>query len=296
MPDEPAPDGTTDKPVPTGTTASSENPSPSENKEESKPENKNDKKRSWRERLLSVQGALGTLLVTGVISTACAYYLPGLFSQASTPAPPVTFSVLENTAAPFTMVIPQAHAADGSPGAGCSDFRDWVISRDGQDAGTTSLSLVVQGNTESPVYIYGIRADVLSRHSPAQGAVVYCPSAGYVTQRPVDINLDTTGDGRYITKAPDSPFGFTVSQSDTEVFSISATTMRCDCTWVLQVEAVVNGQAEQFTVTDHGQPFETSAYNRSAVEYEWNYTNTWDVMLGQRQIGQVPAGRPLTAA
>jgi hypothetical protein len=232
--------------------------------------------------------------VAGVISTACAYYLPGLFSQASTPVQPITLSVLDNTAPPFTMIMPQAHTADGSPGPGCGNFRTWVISRDGEDAGTTSLNLVVQGNTDAPVYIYGIRADVLNRSSPAKGPVVYCPTAGYVTQRPVAIDLDTSGDGRYVTKAPNSPFGFTVSKSDLEVFSIAATTTKCDCKWVLQVEAVLNGQPEQFTVTDHGQPFETSAYNPSAVEFDWNYTNGWQVMLGKRQIGQLPAGRPLT--
>jgi hypothetical protein len=126
--------------------------------------------------------------------------------------------------------------------------------------------------------------------------VVYCPTAGEVTPRPVAINLDTSGDGQYITKAPNSPFGFTVSKSDLEVFSIAATTAQCNCKWVLQVEAVVAGQTEQFVVTDHGQPFETSAYNPAAVKYEWNYSNGWDLMLGRRQVGQVSAGKPLTAA
>jgi hypothetical protein len=233
-------------------------------------------------------------VVAGVISTACTYYLPGLFSQASTPAPPITLSVLDNTSPPFRMIVPQARTVGTSPVGECDNFRTWAIARGGEDAGTTSLDLVVQGNTDEPVYIYGIRADVLSRTSPAKGAVVFCPTAGYVTQRPVAIDLDTSGDGRYITKASDSPFGFTVSESDLEVFSIAATTAKCDCKWVLQVEAVVNGKPEQFTVTDHGQPFQTSAYNQTAVEYEWNYTNAWDVMLGERQISQLPAGRPLT--
>lgn len=271
--------------------------SSAETKQEPKPgEKPGDKKRSWRERLLSVPGAVGGLLVAAVISTACAYYLPGLFSQASTPAPPVVFSVLDNTAPPFTMIMPQARIADGSPGGGCGDFRPWVISQDGEDAGTTSLSLVVQGNTNAPVYIYGIRADVLSRNSPAKGAVVNCPTAGFVTQRPVAINLDNSGDGRYVTKAADSPFGFTVSQSDLEVFSIAATTTQCNCKWDLQVEAVVNGQAKQFTVTDHGQPFQTSAYSRSAVEYVWDFSNAWGVMRGQQQLGTLPAGSAPAAA
>lgn len=194
------------------------------------------------------------------------------------------------------MIVPQTRTVGTSPGAECGNFRTWAISRDGEDAGTTSLDLVVQGNTDEPVYIYGIRADVLSRASPLKGAVVFCPTAGYVTPRPVAIDLDTSGDGRYITKAPNSPFGFTVSKSDLEVFSIAASTTQCNCKWVLQVEAVVNGQTEQFTVTDHGQPFATSAYDPSAVEYDWNYTNAWQVMLGQRQIGQLPAGRTLSAS
>lgn len=273
---------------------------PAEDKESSSPEKEqksssDKKKRSWRARLFSVPGALATIVVTGVVSTACAYYLPGLFSQASTPAPPITFSVLDNATPPFTMIVPQAHTA-GSPGSECGNFRAWAISRDGEDAGTTSLNLVVQGNTDAPVYIYGIRAEVLSRNGPAKGTVVNCPSAGFVTPRPVAIDLDTSGDGRYITKAANSPFGFTVSKSDLEVFSIAATTTQCDCKWVLQVEAVVNGQAEQFVVNDHGLPFQTSAYNPSAVQYQWNYTNTWDEMLGKRQIAQFAAGRPLPAS
>jgi hypothetical protein len=62
------------------------------------------------------------------------------------------------------------------------------------------------------------------------------------------------------------------------------------------VEAVVNGQAKQFTVTDHGQPFHTSAYSQSAVEYVWNYSNAWGVTRGQRQIGTLPAGSAPAAA
>jgi hypothetical protein len=263
--------------------------------DEHKPSSDN-KKKGWRARLLSVPGALGTLVVSGVISTALAYYLPGLFSQASAPAPPVMLSVLDNTSPPFTMIVPQARTANSSPGVACGNFRTWGISREGEDAGTTSLDLVVQGNTDSPVYIYGIRAEVLARNNPAKGAVVYCPTAGEVTPRPVTINLDASGDGQFITKAPNSPFGFTVSKSDLEVFSIAATTTQCNCKWVLQVEAVVAGKTEQFVVTDHGQPFETSAYNPAATEYEWNYNNGWYVVQGRRQIGQLPAGKLLAAA
>jgi hypothetical protein len=255
-----------------------------------------DKKQGWRARLWSVQGALASLVVGGVISAACAYYLPGLFSEASASAPPIMLTVLDNTSPPFTMVVPQAHSAGTSPGAACGNFRTWGISTGGEDAGSTSLDLVVQGNTDAPVYIYGIRAEVLARSSPAKGAVVYCPTAGEVTQRPVAIDLDTSGDGRYITKAPNSPFGFTVSKSDLEVFSIAATTTQCNCKWELQVEAVVAGQAEQFVVTDHGQPFETSAYNPAALKYQWNFSNAWDLLLGRRQVGQLAAGKPLAAA
>src|ERR1700749_3465883 len=101
--------------------------SSAENKEEPKPDEKsNDKKRSWRDRLLSVPGAVGGLVVAGMISTACAYYLPGLFTQEPTAAPPLVFNFLDNTAAPFTMIMPQARIAEGSPGGGCGNFRPWV--------------------------------------------------------------------------------------------------------------------------------------------------------------------------
>jgi hypothetical protein len=255
-----------------------------------------DKKQGWRARLWSVQGALASIVVGAVITTACAYYLPGLFSEASASAPPITLTVLDNTSPPFTMVVPSAHTAGTSPGVACGNFRTWGISTGGEDAGSTSLDLVVQGNTDAPVYIYGIRAEVLARSSPEKGAVVSCPTAGETAQRPVAINLDTSGDGRYITKAPNSPFGFTVSKSDLEVFSIAVTTTECNCKWELQVEAVVAGQAKQFVVTDHGQPFETSAYNPAALKYQWNFSNGWDLLLGRRQVGQLAAGKPLTAA
>jgi hypothetical protein len=111
----------------------------------------------------------------------------------------------------------------------------------------------------------------------------------------VQIDLDTAGTGRYITSAPNSPFGFTVSKSDLEVFQITASTSRCDCRWVLQVEAIVAGQTQRFVVTDHGKPFETTAYNKASVRYEWNYSNGWYIIVGTHDVGQLPAHHELPA-
>jgi hypothetical protein len=253
------------------------------------------KKKSWHSRLWSVPGALGTLLVSGLISAGLAYYLPGIFKEASNPVAPITLTILDNLTPPFTMVVPQARTGSGSPGQACGDFRSWAMSRGGQDAGTTSFNLVVQGNTDSTVYIYGIRAHILSYMRPAAGTVVSCPTAGTVVPHPVKIDLDAARNGRYITSAARSPFGFTVSKSDLEVFQITATASRCDCRWDLQVKAVVAGQAENFVVTDHGKAFETTGYNPAAVQYVWNYSDGWDVKLGDRNVGQVPVGHRLPA-
>jgi hypothetical protein len=261
-------------------------------------------RRSWRSRLLSLPGALTAILVSGVISVALGYYLPGVFSHASRSlnpvsgsraAAPIISSVIDNTTPPFTMVIPPARTAGGSPGQACDNFRTWGMSRGGEDAGATSFNLVVQGNTNSSVLIYGIRAHILTRKTPLRGAVVLCPTAGTAVARPVRINLDTTGSGRFITSAPHSPFGYTVNKADLEVFQITAATSRCDCRWVLQVKALVAGHPRIFVVTDHGKPFETTAYDQTSPEYEWNYSNGWDVMVHGHSISHLPAGHELPA-
>jgi hypothetical protein len=64
------------------------------------------------------------------------------------------------------------------------------------------------------------------------------------------------------------PFGFTLKKNETEVFEIWAVTAKCYCRWVIELDLVVNGTHAAKTITNKGQPFQTTAWS-CCRSYVW---------------------------
>jgi hypothetical protein len=217
--------------------------------------------------------------------------LPKLLNAAEPKRPPITATVIPNADPPLRMVVPSARTSVGSPGSGCDGFRRWGLRLGGADAGETTFKLIVQSETDDPVYIAGVRA-VVSRVRPIRSpVVVVCPSQGEAPEREVLIDLDTSQAGRYVRAGRQEPFNFVLSRGKSEIFRITAATKRHAVHWVLEVDVVVAGKHRTMRLDDNGRAFATSGYARRVPEYFWDFEHQW-FPSGVRDV-PVPVGRRL---
>lgn len=219
-------------------------------------------------KLATIPGAVLALVGTGLVSTAVAFYAPGLFGHFSQPPPPLFLHVQAMPTTPIDLVMDSAATAT-SPGSGCDTFYQWGHAHGGRDAGKTQLALVVQGQSDSNVFISGIRADIVAKAPLGNGVDVFCEGQGEVTPTQVSIDLDRSASG-YTRSGPGAPFGYTVNRTDTVVFDITARAEHFDYRWRLDVQAVVDGKTRTFVVDDAGRPFETTGVPATQAGYSWS--------------------------
>jgi hypothetical protein len=219
-----------------------------------------------------------------VVGTLVARYLPSVLSSVS-PSARVLTTVIDDNNSGITVILPRSPlTASTNPGGGCQNFQGWADSQGGVGANETPFFLLVQGNTSQAVYVEGMRPRVLSVGGRVGRYLATCPTQGAVIPQKVALPLDGGRAGRFVTSAAGSPFGvgFTVGNGDSETFSIGATTRRYNVRWLLEVQLIVAGHPQILTISDHGQPFVTSATPPGLPEYAWNQVDTWNLQRPAR--------------
>jgi hypothetical protein len=192
------------------------------------------------------------------------------------------------------MVVPRGTKVIGGPsGDGCLQFHPWVTKRGGVPADDTYLRLVLQGKQSNAVLVSSLRARIVERLTPLVGTALGCPSAGAAEPHFVSIDLDKrppTGVFAELTETMRvvrrKPVAFTLKKNETEVFDIWAFTKQCYCKWVIELDLVVNGQHAVRTVTNNGQPFQTTAW-KGKRWYEWDFVSSW-LLDGEPQPRNAP--------
>jgi hypothetical protein len=180
------------------------------------------------------------------------------------------------------LMVPRgAEIIGGPPGSGCTLFHPWVAKRGGVSAEDTYLRLVLQGRQSNAVLVSSLRARIVQRRAPLAGTPLVCPSAGGAEIRFVRLDLDKSpAAGVYAELTEDmsmvrrKPVAFTLKKNETEVFDVWASTTQCYCKWVIELDLVVNGRHAVKTVTNRGQPFQTTAWNGNRF-YRWDYVSRW---------------------
>ncbi|MEU3823287.1 MULTISPECIES: hypothetical protein [unclassified Streptomyces] len=224
---------------------------------------------------LGAAGIVAALVFGGV---AAAWYWPGPAEGGSAAAgrPPLA------VAAGFA---PDPDHCDGwifpgrLPGAvpvpAGTPTAEWAHANGGVDRARTALRLVVQGTGDHDVVLLGLRA-VEQREEPlspgtAVGLRLGC--GGGLEERHYQARLgEPDQDVTLVVPEPDGsarrvdkPFGYAVSATDPEVFSIEALApdepdrVACDCvvTWKLALDWAYKGEQGTLIVDDRGAPFRT---------------------------------------
>ena len=232
------------------------------------------------------------LLVSAAIPLVLAFYLPGILTSVSA-SPAIFATIVDPSAPPVTMIVPATRAAGTSPLKGCDTFRPWALSVGGVDAERTVFELVIQGNTDDPVYIAGMQPRLVSWSLATSGIVVQCPLGGSPDRYAIDLNLDSPAPARVTHGGDGAPFGYTVKRGESEVFTVEAHARRAKYDWVLLIDLVVAGRHRSLTIDDHGKPFATSPLPSDRL-YEWTYDGNWSELVHGRPTGRILAGRALT--
>ncbi|MFF0730967.1 helix-turn-helix domain-containing protein [Streptomyces chartreusis] len=168
-------------------------------------------------------------------------------------------------------------ATDVGPPPVEQDAPAWVGAHRAVSGGEQLVKLTVQGTGEETVVVDSLKVRVVGKDTPPawNDYVMGVGCGGGVPTRPFSVALDAArptvvaGDGQ-------RDFPFKVSESDPEVFEITADASAYDVRWYLELAWSSGDRKGTLVVDDDGRPFRTSGNNgRPAYEFplgaeEWS--------------------------
>lgn len=157
----------------------------------------------------------------------------------------------------------------------------------------SQVRLVVTGQHERPVFITGLRANVLRRERPLSQTIVFGPPQGAGENIQVGLDLDSLtpsarrfDDKQFLAEPYFAAHHVSVKPGEQVLFTVRAFTSKCYCEWELLVDAVVDSKDQVFSVKDGDQPFRTTAF---ATAYQTIYN--FDFFKENRFV-KLPPGSP----
>ncbi|WP_406419049.1 helix-turn-helix domain-containing protein [Streptomyces sp. NBC_01614] len=160
-------------------------------------------------------------------------------------------------------------ATDIGPPPVEQDAPAWVGANKAVTAGEQLVTLTVQGTGKETVVIDGLDVRVVRKDTPLawNDYVMGVGCGGGVPTRPFTVALDAARPV-VVAGAGQRDFSFKVSESDPEVFKITADASAYDVTWYLELTWSSGGRKGTLVVDDNGRPFRTSGNNgRPAYEF-----------------------------
>ena len=195
-------------------------------------------------------------------------------SQDGAGPPPLTVNV-----EPYTWESPcgQRYLADRGPMDMApppleQDSAAWVKAADAVSSGQQFVTLTVQGTGAETVVVRDLEVRIADRRSPLSwnDYVMGYPGVGCgagVPTRSFTVALDATRPDAQ-PKAGSKDFPYSVSESDPEVYYITADASAYYVSWYLELKWTSGSRSGTLVVNDGGQPFRTSGNNgRPAYEY-----------------------------
>ena len=241
-----------------------------------------------------------------VLSASVYFFVPGFwaFMQRSIfDQSPLQVNVREAfdvdpTADPINpnFIVPRYWRALGALPRAINGMYHWAYRLGGADAGASYAQIEVRGRFEEPIVLDGIRVKVLRRRQPLSGTYVGFAGGDLVDIRYVRVDLDTrpptiTNGSGFIKGKGEWSFPLQVSRTDLEVFSIVATTDKCDCSWVAKLNYHLGNESGTITIDRNGHPFRTTATNRAKWFCPWYQGGTSFGFFKHPHIVKTDCGR-----
>lgn len=158
------------------------------------------------------------------------------------------------------------------------DAPGWVSAFGAVSSGSQFIKLSVQGTGSETVVIDELNVRVVSSEEPLAwndfATGVGC--GGGVTTRAFSVDLDAARPS-VTTRGGQRDFPYSVSESDPEVFQITANASARYVSWYLELEWSSGGRQGTLRVDDHGKPFRTSgAEGRPSYQYLPGGSSKWE--------------------
>jgi hypothetical protein len=157
------------------------------------------------------------------------------------------------------LVIPQPLSQiSRPPGAEGAAFGAWKAKYHAVYANTMHVTFIARGTVSEPTIIMGARVEFDRRETPLSGTHV-TPDGG--DQQPVR-QLFTGLDQNSAKLTTDGSWQFPLrtSNTDPEVFTVTARTTACHCFWHVVLSVVLpDNQQKDIVVNDNGKPFEITS-------------------------------------
>ncbi|MFF7641895.1 helix-turn-helix domain-containing protein [Streptomyces canus] len=167
------------------------------------------------------------------------------------------------------------------PPASEQDAPRWAAAYGAVSSGEQRIALTVQGTGEETVVLNALHVRFLSKDAPLAwndySMGVGC--GGGVGTESFDIDLDN-GNPRVTVKNGRRDFPYKVSESDPEVFYVTARTRAHDVRWDLSLDWSSGGRSGTVHIADDGRPFRTSAdVSRPGYDYPLG-SSEWIARIG----------------
>ncbi|WP_436773228.1 helix-turn-helix domain-containing protein [Yinghuangia sp. YIM S09857] len=213
----------------------------------------------------------------------------------SAPPQPGTAETLRDGAAPTVATNPyrwegpcsQHYLVDRKPAEmppppTQQDARRWVAAVGAVSGGDQMLALTVQGAGAETVVLEALHVRVIGKDAPLawNDYVMGVGCGGEVSTKSFDIDLDAGRPGT-APKSGQRDFPYKVSETDPEVFYVTAHSEGHDVSWYLELEWSSGDRRGSVRIDDNGKPFRTSANaGRPAYQYP-NGASEWDKPLDE---------------
>ncbi|MFC8829206.1 helix-turn-helix domain-containing protein [Streptomyces sp. NPDC057137] len=158
------------------------------------------------------------------------------------------------------------------------DAPGWVGALGAVSSGSQFIELALQGTGSETVMLNELNVRVVASEAPLAwndfATGVGC--GGGVTTRAFAVNLDA-GRPDVAPQGGQRDFPYKVSESDPEVFQISAKASARYVSWYLELEWSSGGREGTLRIDDRGQPFRTSgAKGRPSFNYPMGGASKWE--------------------
>ncbi|MFB8354407.1 helix-turn-helix domain-containing protein [Streptomyces niveus] len=158
------------------------------------------------------------------------------------------------------------------------DAPGWVAALGAVSSGSQYIELALQGTGSETVVLNDMNVRVVGSDAPLAwndfGTGVGC--GGGVTTRAFTVDLDAGRPG-VEPQGGQRDFPYKVSESDPEVFHVTAKASARYVSWYLELEWSSGGREGTLRIDDHGKPFRTSgAQGRPSFDYPLGGDSKWE--------------------
>jgi hypothetical protein len=163
----------------------------------------------------------------------------------------------------------------------------WAHHQGGVDATETLLRISISGSSGAATDLQQLRVRLVRCQPPLKGQLVsYLGLGSGIGARYFSIDLDSNAPVAEYVDAKgrakkEQPFPLRVTDSDQEVFDVSAGITRHDCEWTLLLDWTAGARHGTTVIDDHGKPFRTTSGGTADGAVPGITRTTWDPVSGR---------------